>query len=596
MKSTTNLKGKLKLFFAFIFLLHLHACEEVDPDACPACPKITNISPNHGRSGEIISISGVNFEEFIPSVDKVTINGKEAPVINTSTATNIEVQVPENAGSGPVMISIGELTSEVNERTNFDYDFVKIDEIVPDHGRKGDVITINGAFFSTVPTENVVRISGVAVEVIAAAENQLQVIIPSKLDNGAVTVTINDFTTEGPIFSYDLVTVEAIEPSTARRGEVITIRGKFFGKTVEDNVVAFPNGDLGEVISVTEELLEVQVPIGAESGTLSVKVDDHTVSTPEFTYEYTVVITTLAGSGQEGFADLQGKEAQFFAPTDVVVDQQNNVYVTDRANGRIRKVTPDGLVSTWAGGKSGNFDGTGPDAEFMLPWGIAIAEGGSFIIGDAGNHLIRRLAGQSASTIAGVKDGLSGNNDGPVDEARFHFSGGVAVGPGGIIAVGDLFNGRVRLIKDGVVTTLLTDIGWVDDLAFGPDGNIYFGSKENHIIYKLTLNGVLTPLAGSGTPGHLNGVGTQAQLQTPYGIVFDKDGNIFFSERGAHRIRKITPDGTVSDYAGTGEPGFTDGGPGEGKLNNPAGLAFDKDGNLYIVETENHAVRKIILE
>ncbi|MDN5216977.1 IPT/TIG domain-containing protein [Fulvivirgaceae bacterium BMA12] len=596
MKTSTNLKGIVKLFLAFAFLLLLQACEEIDPDDCPACPKITSISPNHGRGGEIINISGINFEDFIPSVDKVTINGKEAAVINTPTATNIEVQVPENAGSGPVMITIGELNSEVNERTNFEYDYVKIDEIVPNHGRKGDVITINGSFFSTVPTENIVRISGVVAEVIAAAESQLQVIVPSKLDNGPVTVTINDFTTEGPIFSYDLVTIEAIEPSTARRGEVIKISGRFFGKTIEENVVTFPNGEPGEIINATEEFLEVQVPIAAESGPLSVIVDDHVVTTPEFTYEYTVIITTLAGSGEQGLADLKGKEAQFYTPTDVVVDQQNNVFVTDRSNARIRKITPDGQVSTWAGSNSGNYDGTGSEAQFMLPYGIAIAEGGSFIIGDAGNHLIRRLAGQTASTIAGVKDGFYGAIDGPVAEARFRFCGGVAVGPEGIIAVGDLFNGRIRLIKDGVVSTLLTDIGWADDLAFSPDGDIYFPSKDNHVIYKLTTEGVLTTFAGSGTPGHLNGVGTQAQLLNPLGIVFDKDGNIFFTEKEGHRVRKITPDGTVSDYAGTGEPGFTDGGPGEGRLNKPAGLAIDKDGNIYVVETGNNAVRKIILE
>ncbi len=596
MKTSTNQKGIVKLFLAFAFLLFLQACEEIDPDDCPACPKITSISPNHGRGGEIISISGINFEDFIPSVDKVTINGKEATVINTPTATNIVVQVPENAGSGPVMITIGELTSEVNERTNFEYDFVKIDEIVPNHGRKGDVITINGSFFSTVPSENIVRISGVVAEVVAAAESQLQVIVPSKLDNGPVTVTINDFTTEGPIFSYDLVTVEAIEPSTARRGEVIKIRGRFFGKTIEENLVTFPNGDPGEIISATEELLEVQVPIAAESGPLSVTVDDHAVATPEFTYEYTIVITTLAGSGESGLADLQGKEAQFAAPSDVVVDQQGNVFVSDRANNRIRKITPTGLVSTWAGNLSGNYDGTGPEAQFALPWGLAMDPGGSIIIGDAYNNLIRRLAGQSASTIAGVKDGISGKTDGPVDKARFKFPTGVAYGPKGLLAVTDASNSQIRLIKDGVVSTIATGVGFLSDLAFGPDGNIYFCSADDHIIYQLTTGGVLTPYAGSGVPGHLNGARKEARLLSPMGIAFDTSGNLFFSEFNGHRIRKIDTDGIVSDYAGNGQPGFVDGGPEVGLLNQPFGLVLDTKGNLYVTELENNAVRKIILE
>ena len=600
MITTNSLKSILSIMLALAVLTQFSACQEVPDDACPACPKITSINPNHGRGGEIVVITGSNFEGFIPEIDQVTINGKKAPLVESPSETKLEVQVPESAGSGPVMVTIGELSSELTDRTNFIYDFVKIDGLVPDHGRAGDIITINGAFFSTVPTENEVQLADKIAEVVAASEDQLQIIVPQNAGTGPVKITINGITTEGPQFSYDYVEVESIEPSTAKKDEVITVTGRFFSSFVEQNSVVFDSGLTGEVTEAGETTLKVKVPKGAGTGPLSITVDGHTVEGPVFTYEYTAIVSTLAGTGTEGFADGAGSSAQFHLPSGIAVDGQGNLYVADRLNLRIRKIDPDGNVSTPAGSsQSGNFDGIGDEARFTNPWGIAYQPDGNLYIGDTGNNLIRKLVSQSVTTIAGVKDGIRGNVDGPADSARFFFPAGLDVGPDGAILVADVFNDMLRKVHNGQVTTVAGGhevFGFTRDLVVGADGNVFMSDGEKNVIHKVTPSGQVTKFAGTGTPGHVNGPLSMAEFNGPAGIVADKDGNFYICDRLSHRIRKISTDGTVSDFAGSGDLGFTDGDGETATFNKPEGLAIDMDGNLYVSDSRNHAIRKITLE
>lgn len=598
MLTINSLKSVLFTALGLSLLMQLSSCQEVPDDECPACPKITGINPNHGRGGDIVVITGANFEGFIPEIDQVTFNGKEAAVVETPTETKLEVQVPDNSGSGPVMVTIGELSSELTDRTNFIYDFVKIDEIVPTHGRAGDIITINGAFFSTVPTENEVQLADKKAEVVAASEDQLQIVVPQNAGTGAVKVTINSITTEGPIFTYDYVEVESIEPATAKKDEIITVNGRFFSSFVEQNSIVFDGGLDGEITEVGETTLKVKVPKGAGTGPLTITVDGHTVEGPVFTYEYTTVVTTLAGTGVTGFADGPGNQAQFSLPMGIVTDERGNLYVADRLNYRIRKIDPNGLVSTVAGGdQAGNSDGTLPEGRLNAPWGIAYQPDGNIYISDTHNNVVRKVVSRTMTTIAGPKDGTRGNQDGPVGEARFFFPTGVAVDSDGSIIAADGFNRSIRRIKDGQVTTIVNGVdvfGLARHLAMDKEGNIY--QSSDHVIHKITPSGQITVFAGTGNPGHVNGPAQTAEFNGTSGIVMDKDGNFYVCDRVSHRIRKISADGIVSDFAGSGDPGFVDGEGDTSQFNEPDGLAIDKDGNFYVADSKNEAIRKITLE
>ena len=598
MLTINSLKSVLFTVLGLSLLMRLSSCQEVPDDECPACPKITSINPNHGRGGDIVVITGANFEGFIPEIDQVTFNGKEAAVVETPTETKLEVQVPENSGSGPVMVTIGELSSELTDRTNFIYDFVKIDEIVPTHGRAGDIITINGAFFSTVPIENEVQLADKKAEVVAASEDQLQIVVPQNAGIGVVKVTINSITTEGPLFTYDYVEVESIEPATAKKDEVITVNGKFFSSFVEQNSIVFDGGLDGEITEVGETTLKVKVPKGAGTGPLTITVDGHTVEGPVFTYEYTKIVTTLAGTGVKGFADGPGSQAQFNLPMGIVTDEQGNVYVADRLNNRIRKINPNGQVSTVAGdSQAGNSDGTLPEGRLNAPWGIAYQPDGNIYISDTHNNLVRKVVSRTLTTIAGVNDGQRGKNDGPVSEARFFFPTGVAVDADGAIIVADAFNRLIRKVKDGQVTTVANGVdilGFPRQLVIDKDGNIYH--SDDNVIHKITSTGQITVFAGTGNPGHVNGPVQTAEFNSPAGMVIDKDGNIYVCDESSHRIRKISAEGIVSDFAGSGDLGFVDGEGDVARFNEPYGLAMDKDGNFYVADSENNVIRKIILE
>ena len=254
----------------------------------------------------------------------------------------------------------------------------------------------------------------------------------------------------------------------------------------------------------------------------------------------TGVVTTLAGSTQ-GFADGTGTAAQFYAPRGLAVDVAGNVYVADTQNNRIRKITPAGVVTTLAGSTNGFADGTGTAAKFNWPQGVTVDATGNVFVADTGNIRIRKI------TATGVVTTFAGNTVGTADgigtAAQFNSPQGLAIDGVGTIFVADSYNNRIRKITaTGVVTTLTGTVGqfyYPHSLAVATDGTIFVADTDNYRIRKITTTGEITTFAG-GTGGFADGTGTAAKFNEPAGIAVANDGTIFVADRMNFRIRKIT--------------------------------------------------------
>jgi hypothetical protein len=326
------------------------------------------------------------------------------------------------------------------------------------------------------------------------------------------------------------------------------------------------------------------------------------------------VATTLAGSVRKfGSADGTGAAARFDFPSGVAVDGAGNVYVADTNNSTIRKITPTGVVTTLAGspGMSGGADGTGAAARFSLPSGAAVDIAGNVYIADRDNHTIRRISPTGVVTTLAGTAGMLGSADGTGAAARFSSPTGLAVDGAGNVYVADTDNATIRRITAaGVVTTLAGTAGATGsadgtgaaarfsnptDLATDGAGNVYVADRDNHTIRKITNAGVVTTLVGAaGMTGSTDDVGVAARFNLPFGVVADGAGNLYVSDRSNHIIRKVATAGLVTTLAGSASKvGSVDDTGAAARFNNPTGVSVDGAGNFYVADTTNNVIRKI---
>jgi sugar lactone lactonase YvrE len=325
-------------------------------------------------------------------------------------------------------------------------------------------------------------------------------------------------------------------------------------------------------------------------------------------------VTTIAGMAQmPGNADGNVMAARFNTPVGIALDREGNLYVADTGNHTIRKISPAGVVTTVAGtaGSAGALDGTGPNARFNLPYGVAVDGVGNLYVGDSGNYTIRRITPAGVvATVAG-SPGNGGNENGSGGAARFFAPTDLLVDATGTVYIVDTGNNAIRkLTPAGEVATVAgptSVVGSTDGsgaaarfntpLGIAPDtsGNLIVADMGNHTLRKITPAGVVTTLAGTaGTPGAADGTGAAAGFNTPTGITADKNGNTYVADTGNHTIRKVTSAGVVTTLAGTaGRMGSADGTGAAAQFNSPIGIASDAAGNLYVADTGNHTVRKV---
>lgn len=339
-----------------------------------------------------------------------------------------------------------------------------------------------------------------------------------------------------------VIVITGVSPETADAGPV-TITGTGFHTNTINNEVKF--GDLTATVKTASATqLVVDLPAGLAGGThtISVKAFEKTATRTNGFHFLEWVVSTLAGTGGSGTMDGAGNQATFTIPTGMTADLTGNLYVAD--GNRIRKITPEGIVSTYAGrGTRGKADGDAGEATFDFPRSLTADDRGNLYVADQGNHLIRKISAAGiVSTVAGT--GSAGHDNGIGTAASFNMPYSVFVnGPGTILYVGDY---------------------------------------ANHVIRKIDLpTGEVSDFAGTGGLTSSDGKRLQAGIPWPGGICQDLDGNLYITEKGAGRLRKIN---TMSEVTTI-----------ESNLDvntQPTQLVADEQRNTYVVFTGRNLVKK----
>ena len=333
-------------------------------------------------------------------------------------------------------------------------------------------------------------------------------------------------------------------------------------------------------------------------------------------------ITTIAGSGVRGFSGDAGPaiSARLNYPRGVAVDGKGNVYIADLSNLRIRKVSPSGTITTFAGnGRYGSSGDGGPatSARLYYPYAVAADRQGNVYITDGreddlSHAVVRKVSPRGTiTTFAGTGiAGFSGDG-GPATAAQLSGPAGVAVDGKGNVYISD--GSRVRKVSPGGTITTIAGTGkagfsgdggpatsaQISPLGIAVDGkgSVYIADQNNLRIRKVSPGGTISTIAGTGRAGSSGdgGPATSARLSYPAWVAVDAKGSVYITDEEHSRVRRVSPGGTITTIAGRGRKGYSgDGGPAtSARLYYPAGVAVDGQGNLYIADKYNQRVRKV---
>jgi uncharacterized protein (TIGR03437 family) len=331
------------------------------------------------------------------------------------------------------------------------------------------------------------------------------------------------------------------------------------------------------------------------------------------------IITTVAGSDPAAGDGGLAVAARLLLPSGIAADSAGNIYIADSGNNRVRRVNPQGVVSTVAGngaaGYSGD-NGLATAAQLNSPNGLAVDSSGTLYIADTGNHVVRRVTGGLIFTIAGTGEAGKDGDFGPAATAHLFNPSAVALDRAGNLLIADSGNNRIRAVSGGVIRNLAGDVsglpGFAGDggpalsarfdypisLAIDTNGDVYVSDYFNNRIRRIQAgDNSITTVAGTGARGNSGdgGPAAQAQLYLPAGLAFDNSRNLFVADLLGSRIRVIGRNGFIGSVAGTGARGDSgDGGSAlAATLASPRDLAIDGAGNIYFSDQDNHRVRKL---
>ncbi len=332
------------------------------------------------------------------------------------------------------------------------------------------------------------------------------------------------------------------------------------------------------------------------------------------------VVVTVAGNGVQDFSGDQGPatKASLNNVRGVAASPDGSLYLADTGNQRIRRVAPDGVITTVAGTGVFGFSGDGGPAtaaQLFDPQAVAVGSDGSLYIADYDNHRIRRVGPDGIiSTVAGTGVGGFGGDGGAAAGARLNGPSGVAVRADGTLFIADSGNHRIRRVwTDGTMSTVTGDgffqstgdggpagsaqVAAPTDVALGPDGSLFIAEYGGSRIRQVRPDGIISTVAGTGVEGFGGdgGPATEARLARPAAIAVGPDGSLYVADRINLRVRRVGIGGSIRTIAGNGTPGYSgDGGPATAaQLADPTGLSVGPDGNIYIADNTNRRIARI---
>jgi sugar lactone lactonase YvrE len=328
----------------------------------------------------------------------------------------------------------------------------------------------------------------------------------------------------------------------------------------------------------------------------------------------TGIISAYGGTGSESYSGDGGPatSAAIYSPRHLTFDGAGNLLIADHGNNRVRRINKaDGTIETVAGGGDCCFiaEGSAADQAYLSdPHGLAVGPDGSIYVGDGNNHLIRKITPDGIiNTIAG---GFSPEGDLGTD-ARINAPFGVASDHRDGVLIADRSGSRVLRLdrKTGEITVVAgtgrhgfsgdgslgseADLSSPSDVAVDEEGNVYIADTYNGRVRKVDTNGIISTFAGGGDSDADDVPANMASLGSVNGLAVDADGNVYIS--ASNRVRKVNAAGLISTYAGTGVAATSgDNGPAiEAELNDPYGLVFDAKGRLYVAESTGNVIRQI---
>jgi uncharacterized protein (TIGR03437 family) len=329
-------------------------------------------------------------------------------------------------------------------------------------------------------------------------------------------------------------------------------------------------------------------------------------------------ISTFAGNGTFSYSGdgAPAGKAQLNTPQGVAADAAGNLYVADTLNNVVRKVSPNGIISNYAGNGGAGSSGDGNaaiGAQLNGPQGLALDAAGNLFIADTLNAKVRKVsaADGAITTVAGSGTPGYGGDGGAAISAQLNLPSGVAVDANNNLYIADFGNSRVRMVSAnksiGTVAgngaagysgdggqAVKAQLNGPQGVAVDAAGNLYIADTENNLIREVSLDGRISTVAGNGVAGYSGdgGQATNAQVGNPVGVTVDAAGNIFTVDAST-RVRQVYPNGLIATIAGNGSRGYSgDGGLAtQAQLNAPSAIALGSNGNLYVADMANNAVR-----
>ncbi|MFB6456441.1 IPT/TIG domain-containing protein [Chitinophaga sp. Hz27] len=527
--------------------------------------QINSMKPLKGGAGTEVMISGTGFETTNTG-NTVTFNGKAATIISAQT-TQLLVKVPEGVSSGPVALTINGQKTVGQQFTVVPKPLINV--VAPLSGPASTTIDIAGDNFSTFNDEVIVTINGQQATIVTTTEKQISVKVPAGAGTGKLVVTVNGQQSDGPVFKEQALGVKQLIPDNGLAGTEVLVKGMGFNTNAASNIVTI--GSLNATVTAaTDSTLKIIVPTGVSTGLLKVTAGTLDATGPEF--RRAGVVTIAGGPQLDVFADPMG----------VVADSKGNYFVVDR--NVVKKVTADGVVSIFAGradNSAGNAEGYGTNAAFNYINNIVIDAQDNMYVSDGNNRAIRKItaAGQ-VSTFAKVtlfvtglgidKNGLlyyggqynglfkidALGNSSKLGVSYTSPPGNIAINNAGVVYfAGDNDNPYVYSFTDDLVSryagstfgynngSLTTaQFASINGIAYNRNTNEMYLAENSAIRY--IKDGQVTRIAGwnggsSPAFGFVDGTLAKSLFNNFYNIALDKEGNLLVVERYNKSLRKI---------------------------------------------------------